>query len=150
LVYDQQIAISAGGQAIILQDPGVFFFFAILQAGQTPEAGEKSLAEEVERLKSQPVSAEELVKAKNQLIAGLVFGRETAHDKAEAAGYAKVILGDVGLVNSQLALYQKVTAADVQRVAQKYFTLQNRTVVSMLPEAMRAKALTPQGEEAGQ
>ncbi|HSF40202.1 MAG TPA: pitrilysin family protein, partial [Thermoanaerobaculia bacterium] len=66
LVYDQQVAISAGGQAIILQDPGVFFFFAILQAGQTPEAGEKSLAEEVERLKSQPVSAEELVKAKNQ------------------------------------------------------------------------------------
>ena len=144
LVYDQQIAISAGGQAITLQDPGVFFFFAILQAGQAPEAGEKSLAEEVERLKSQPVSAEELVKAKNQLIAGLVFGRETAHDKAEAAGYAKVILGDLDLVNSQLALYQKVTAADVQRVAQKYFTSQNRTVVSMLPEAMRPQALTPQ------
>jgi zinc protease len=144
LVYDQQIAISAGGQAIILQDPGVFFFFTILQAGQPPEAGEKSLAEEVERLKSQPVSAEELVKAKNQLIAGLVFGRETAQDKAEAVGYAKVILGDASLVNSQLALYQKVTAADVQRVAQKYFTSQNRTVVTMLPEAMRAKALTPQ------
>jgi zinc protease len=143
LVYDQQIAISAGGQAIVLEDPGVFFFFAILQAGQSPEAGEKSLAEEVERLKTQPVSEEELVKAKNQLIADLVFGREAASQKGEAAGYAKVILGDASLVNSQLALYQKVTAADVQRVAQKYFAPQNRTVVTMLPEAMRPKA---QGE----
>lgn len=149
LVYDQQIAVAASGQTIVLEDPGVFFFYAILQAGQNPEAGEKSLAEEVERLKAQPVSAEELVKAKNQLIAGLVFGRETAHDKAEAVGYAKVILGDVDLANSQLALYQKVTAADVQRVAQKYFTPQNRTVVTMLPEAMRPKASQP-GQEAGQ
>lgn len=137
LVYDQQIAISAGGQAIVLQDPGVFFFFSILQAGQNAEAGEKSLAEEVERLKTQPVSEEELVKAKNQLIAGLVFGREAVAQRGEAAGYAKVILGDVSLVNSQLALYQKVTAADVQRVAQKYFAPQNRTVVTMLPESMR-------------
>lgn len=137
LVYEQQIAIGAGGQAIVLEDPGVFFFYAIAQAGQSHEAGEKSLTEEIERLKSEPVSAEELVKAKNQLIAGLVFGRETTNDKADAAGYAKVILGDVNLVNSQLALYQKVTAADVQRVAQKYFTPQNRTVVTMLPEAMR-------------
>lgn len=144
LVYDQQIAIGAGGQAIVLEDPGVFFFYAFMQAGQSHEAGEKSLNEEIERLKSQPVSAEELVKAKNQLIAGLVFGRETTNDKADAAGYAKVILGDVDLVNSQLALYQKVTAADVQRVAQKYFTPQNRTVVTMLPEALRPKALTPQ------
>lgn len=144
LVYEQQIAIGAGGQAIVLEDPGVFFFYAIAQAGQSHEASEKSLTEEIERLKSEPVSAEELVKAKNQLIAGLVFGRETTNDKADAAGYAKVILGDVNLVNSQLALYQKVTAADVQRVAQKYFTPQNRTVVTMLPEAMRPKA------EAGQ
>lgn len=145
LVYDQQIAISAGGQAIVLEDPGVFFFFAILQAGQSPQAGETSLAEEVERLKTQPVSGEELVKAKNQLIADLVFGRGTAAAKGEAAAYAKVILGDVSLVNSQLALYQKVTAADVQRVAQKYFAPQNRTVVTMLPEAMRPAQQQQQG-----
>jgi zinc protease len=41
LVYDKQIALQAGGQTIVLEDPGVFFFFAILQGGQKPEDGEK-------------------------------------------------------------------------------------------------------------
>ncbi|MFL6194224.1 MAG: M16 family metallopeptidase [Thermoanaerobaculia bacterium] len=137
LVYDKQIALQAGGQALVLEDPGVFFFFAILQGGQKPDDGEKELLAEIDRIKAEPVSDVELVKSKNQLISGLVFGRQTVADKADAIGYAKVILGDSSLVNRALAEYQKVTAADVQRVAQKYFKPENRTVVTMLPEAMR-------------
>ncbi|HYH45347.1 MAG TPA: pitrilysin family protein, partial [Thermoanaerobaculia bacterium] len=40
LVYDTQMALGAGGQAIVLQDPGVFFFYSILQGGRTPEEAE--------------------------------------------------------------------------------------------------------------
>jgi zinc protease len=83
------------------------------------------------------VSEEELAKAKNQLISGLVFGRQTDQDKADAIGHSKVILGDTTYVNRQLAEFQKVTAADVQRVARTYFSPENRTVVYMLPEALR-------------
>lgn len=137
MVYEQQIALQASGQTITLEDPGVFFFFAILQQGHTVEEGEKALIEEMERLQNEPVSAEELDKAKNQLIAGLVFGRQTANDKASALGHASVLLGDWRLVNQELARYQKVTAADVQAVARKYFRPENRTVVHMLPEGMR-------------
>jgi len=137
MVYEQQIALQAGGQALTLENPGVFYFFAIVQQGHTVEEGEKSLAEEVEKLQSQPVSAEELDKAKNQLIAAHVFGRQTVNDKAGAIGNAAVLLGDWHLVNQQLAKYQKVSAADVQAVARKYFRPENRTVVHMLPESMR-------------
>jgi zinc protease len=137
MVYEQETALQAGGQAIVLEDPGVFFFYAILQGGKAAEEGEKGLVAEIERLKSQPVSEEELAKAKNQLISGLVFGRQTVAAKGEAVGHASVILEDLSLVNRQLSLYQKVTAADVQRVAQTYFKPENRTVVHMLPEAMR-------------
>jgi zinc protease len=140
LVYDKQIAVAAGGQTVTLEDPGVFFFFAILQGGQKPEDGEKELAAEVDRMKNEPVSADELAKAKNQLISGLIFGRQTVQEKADAIGYAAVILGDLSLVNRQLAQYQKVTAEDVQRVARAYFSPENRTVVYMLPEAMRQGA----------
>ncbi|MBW8874794.1 MAG: insulinase family protein [Acidobacteria bacterium] len=140
LVYDKQIAVAAGGQTVLLEDPGVFFFFSILQAGQKPDDAEKELQAEVDRLKNQPVTAEELAKAKNQLISGLIFGRQTDQDKASAIGYAGVILGDVSLVNHQLALYQKVSADDVQRAAKAYFAPENRTVVYMLPEAMRQGA----------
>ncbi len=72
MVYDKQMALQAGGQTVLLEDPGVFFFFSILQAGQKPEAAEKELQAEVDRLKSEPVSEDELAKAKNQLIAGLI------------------------------------------------------------------------------
>ena len=140
MVYEKQMAVQAGGQTVLLQDPGVFFFFAILQEGQKPEDGEKELLAEVDRLQNEPVSADELAKSKNQLIAGLVFGRQTVQDKADAIGEAAVIMGDVSLVNRQLAEYQKVTAADVQRVARTYFKPENRTVVYMLPEAMRSAA----------
>jgi len=139
MVYEKQMAVAAGGDAILLEDPGVFFFYAILQGGQKPEDGEKELLAETDRLRNEPVAEEELVKAKNQIISGLVFGRQTAQDKADALGYAKVILNDLPYVNRQLAEFQKVTAADVQRVARTYFTPENRTVVYMLPEAMRPK-----------
>jgi zinc protease len=146
MVYETQTALAASGQAIVLQDPGVFFFFAILQGGHTPEEGEKGLNDEIERLKAEPVSADELAKAKNQIISGLVFGRQTVSDKGSALGYAGVILGDAELANRQLERYQKVTAADVQRVARTYFRPENRTVVIMLPEAPDAGTTpAPQG-----
>ena len=145
LVYEKQIAVAAGGDAIVLEDPGVFFFYAILQGGQKPDDGEKELIAEADRLRDQPVSETELVKAKNQLISGLVFGRQTDQDKADAIGYSKVILGDTTYVNRQLAEFQKVTAADVQRVAKTYFTPENRTVVYMLPEALRTGNKTDKG-----
>jgi zinc protease len=139
MVYEQQIALQAGGQAITLEDPGVFFFYAIMQQGHAVDEGEKSLEEEIERLKKEPVKQEELEKSKNQLIAELVFGRQTDEDKAEAIGHAAVILGDWRMVNRELPELQKVTAADVQAVANKYFRPENRTVVAMLPEAAKAK-----------
>jgi len=139
MVYDQQISLQAGGQALILEDPGVFYFFSIMQQGHTVEEGEKSLEEEIDRLKTQPVSTAELEKSKNQLIAGLVFQRETVVDKADALGHAAVLLGDWRLANRQLAEYQKVTAADVQAAANKYFKAENRTVVNMLPAMKEVK-----------
>jgi zinc protease len=139
MVYEKQMAVAAGGDAILLEDPGVFFFYSILQGG-TPEDGEKELIAGAEQLRATPVSEADLTKAKNQLISALVFGRQTGADKADAIGYAHVILDDVTYVNRQLAEFQKVTAADVQRVARTYFSPENRTVVYMLPEAMRPGA----------
>jgi zinc protease len=140
LVYDQQIALQAGGETIVLEDPGVFFFFAILQAGKTVEEAEKSLAEEAQRLIAEAVPQEELEKAKNQLVAGEVFERQTVQEKGTAIGYASVILKDVSRVDKDLAELQKVTAADVQRVAKTYFRPENRTVVHMLPATMKPGA----------
>ncbi len=139
MVYEQQMAVAAAGQTLSLEDPGVFAFFAIMNQGKSAEEGEKSLLEEIRRLKEEPVTDTELLKAKNQFVSELVFGRESVQEKADAVGRAAVLLGDVGLVNKELERFQKVTAADIQRVAAKYFGDNNRTVVFLLPEAMRPK-----------
>jgi zinc protease len=147
LVYERQIAVETSGESFELEDPGVFFFSAFLQEGQKPETGEAALQEEIDRLRDEAVPAGELEKAKNQIVAEMVFERETAQSKASAIGNAAVIMGDVSLVNHELDFYQKVTAADIQRVARLYFTPQNRTTVYMLPSAMRPGGETPEEPE---
>jgi zinc protease len=66
--------------------------------------------------------------------------RETNLGKAQALGGAAVLLGDPNRVNTDLEKLQAVTPADIQRVAQKYFTDQNRYVLYYLPESQRPKA----------
>ncbi len=149
LVYERQIAVDAAGQPVTLEDPGLFFFYAILQQNQKPEAGVGALQEEIDRLVAQPVSAAELETARNQVVAGRVFGRERSQDKADAIGYASVILGDLSRVNHDLQRYEQVTAADVQRVARTYFMPQNCTTVLMLPEAMRPPGAAGDAKDGG-
>ena len=55
---------------------------------------------------------------------------------------AELLFKNAKLVNEELARYEVVTIADVQRVAKKYFTKENRSVIYMLPESMRPKAAT--------
>jgi zinc protease len=140
LVYDKQVALQAAGQSFQLESYGLFFFIAIMNAGTDAKEGEAELAAEIERLKTEPVSAAELEKARTQLVAGVAVGRQTDQAKADAIGAAATLRGNPNLVNEELANYQKVTAADVQRVAQKYLTAENRSVIYMLPEAMRPAA----------
>jgi zinc protease len=142
LVYDKQMAVFAGGQLVPLEDPGLFNFSATLQAGQKPEDGEKALLAEVARLQQEPISAEELDKAKNQTIVGLLNSRQTVAFKGVTVGTANLIFGDPQKVNGQVDAFQKVTAADVERVARRYFTPENRTVIYMLPESQRPAAAT--------
>ena len=60
------------------------------------------------------------MKAKNQLITGRLRQRETNDGKAYAIGYTATVLHDAAEVNSGLSKLQAVTAAEVQRVVNKY------------------------------
>jgi zinc protease len=137
LVRDKQLAAQASGGRLPLQLGGVFFFFAIANAGKDPATLEKAIQEEVEKLRTAPVSAEELAKARNQVLTTQVFGLLSAEEKGVALGDADMLYGKPDMVNKEIELIQKVTAADVQRVAQKYFAPQKRNVFTFLPAAMQ-------------
>jgi zinc protease len=147
LVYQQQVAQSANANADLREDAGLFELTAIVAAGKKPEDAEAALRAEVKKLQDAPVTAAELEKAKNQLIAGQLRQRETANGKANALGTAAVLLGDPNRVNTSLDRLQAVTAADIQRVAKKYLTDENRFVFYYLPESMRPAAGTSQSPQ---
>ena len=137
LVYEQQLAAEAGANAELREDASLFVLTAVLSEGKKPEDVERSLLAEVKKMQDAPVSAAELEKAKNQIITDQLRQRETSNGKALALGEAAVLLGDPARVNTDLERMQRVTAADVQRVAKKYLTDANRLVLYYLPEAAK-------------
>src|SRR3954468_2367217 len=134
LVYEKGIALAAFGGGNIIEDPNLFFAVAIVQPGHTTDEAEKALIAELDRLRTDPVSAAELQQAKNQFARDYILGRETDQNKAEVLGHAVVIHNDIKTADAEFDIFQSLTAADVQRVAKTYFAPENRLVLTILPK----------------
>ncbi len=133
LVYEQEIALSAGGDySYFSADPNLFWFFATGQRGQTPEALERALMGEVERLKIEPVSEAELERAKNQVEASFVFHQDSVYSRASLLARFELI-GGWRLEKAFVPAIRAVTVQDLQRVARAYFPDERRNVGVLLP-----------------
>ncbi len=140
LVYDTGIALAAFGGGNILEHPNLFFAVAIVQPGHTPEEAEQALAGELDRLRTEPISDRELQQAKNQFARDYIVGRETDVQKASSLAHAIVIHNDVTTADGEFDIFMNVSAADIQRVARKYFTPESRLVLTILPKAITREA----------
>ena len=129
LVYRQQVAASASANADLRDDAGLFGLTIITAGGKSADDAEKAALAELDKLQKETVTDAELDKARNLLLSDVLTARETASGQAFALGEAAVSFGDPERVNTDIARLQSVTAADVQRVALKYFTPENRVVI---------------------
>jgi zinc protease len=134
LIYNKRLALTAFGSGNITADPNLFYAVAIVQPGQSPEAAEQALIAEFEKLKSEPVTAHELQRAKNQFARDYIVGRESIQDKALHLAHAAVIHNDITTADGEFEIFTNVSTADVQRVARTYFTENNRMVLHVLPK----------------
>jgi zinc protease len=137
LVYEKGIALAAFGGGNIIEDPNLFFAVAIVQPGKTTEEATAALIAELDKLRNEPVSAAELQQAKNQFARDYILQRESNQSKAEQLGHAVVIHNDIKTADDEFEIFQKLTTADIQRVAKTYFTPENRTVITILPKGTR-------------
>jgi zinc protease len=138
LVDRDQLAISVGGGTDFSLDPGQMAFSMQPRSGVDPAKSEQVFLEEIERVRSAGISADELQKAKNQLLADFYRELKRISGKANLLGEYEVFLGDYRKLLTADKELEKVTAEDVQNVAKRYLGPKNKTVATLIPEKPEA------------
>jgi len=130
LVKEKRISVAASGFQGLPGNkyPGLFLFYAMPAKGHTNQECEQAIYEEIEKLRAELVTPEELEKAKTRARAGLIRQLDSNSGLAEQITFYEVVTGDWRNLFTQLDQIEKVTAEDIRRVAKEYFTKKNRTV----------------------
>lgn len=128
LVDKKQLASEASSSYGNSFDPTLFNFYLVAADNVNEADLEKATYEEIEKIKTTGITEIELQKIKNQKLIEFYGQVETINGKSNNIGTYEVFFGDYKKMFDAPAAYNKVTAADVQRVAKKYFTKSGRTV----------------------
>jgi len=120
-------------------DPGVLAVSATFEPDKYPRVREAVL-EELYRLKTEAVSAAELEKVKQQIISEYYFSLDTVAGQASDIGYCEVATGNCNYFKEYVERVKQVSAEDVRRVAQKYFTGENLTEAGLFPRGKQPAA----------
>lgn len=132
-VYEARSAQSALSYAFDLEQPGLFLFRIIAQQGKTPEMLETMLWQELDDIRRNGVMERELLKAKHRIETMYVRSIASLQSRADILNSFRVFSGKTDTVNQHLEKVQSVTLEDVQRVAAKYLTEHNTTMLYYLP-----------------
>ncbi|WP_322978870.1 pitrilysin family protein [Pseudomonas sp. C11] len=108
-----------------------------VQKGKTLEQAEAGLWRELEDLKKTPPSTAELARVRAQVIAGLVFERDSITSQATSIGQLETVGLSWKLIDQELTELQAVTPADIQQAARTFFVRDRLSVAHVLPEASR-------------
>lgn len=133
LVYEKRIALSAfADYSGIHRDPFLFILGGTSAPGKDAAAVEQAIYDEVAGIIAEAPAEQEVEKAKNQTEASFVFAQDSNYAQALYTGMFEM-MGDWRLKEGYLRGIRAVSAGDLQRVAKKYFTPENRTVAVLIP-----------------
>ncbi|MEO7297453.1 MAG: pitrilysin family protein [Verrucomicrobiota bacterium] len=119
-------------------ETGLFGMSAMVNADKfTPATA--AMLEEIERLKTELVSTEELSKVTKQFVAGHLASRKTMQGQAQDLGGNWMAANDLSFSERYLAAVKKVTRADLQRIAREYLSEENRNLYALLPSGTAPK-----------
>ena len=109
-------------------DPGLFIFLATCNPGVKAEDVEEELIKQIELIKSEPVTQEELQKVKINTKSDFIYSLESSTSVANLYG-SYLIRGDIKPLQKYEERVNKITAKKVQKVAKKYFDFNASTTV---------------------
>ena len=105
-------------------DESLFYFAGKLAPNITMQEAEKGIDAEIEKLKANLVSDNELRKVKNKVISAHMFSELNVLNKAMNLATSELI-GDANLVNKQIDLYEAVTSDKIMTIARGIFRKEN-------------------------
>jgi zinc protease len=117
LVTDQALCLSVQGDMSTRKDGSLFFLAAEVSPRADSAEVEARLFDEVSRVASGPVSAEELERARRQVETSVWFGLPTTRARAQALGNSQILTGDALDLDRQLGRIRTCTAEDLRRAA---------------------------------
>lgn len=126
--------------------PNLFVFYAIPSPGHTPEEIRDAIHAEIDRIKGQDITDEELQMIKTRAKADLVRQLGDNEGLAMQLGTYESLFGDWRELFHHVDDIGKVTKADIRRVAQTIFIPSNRTV-GMIESSQLAQAGDSEGKE---
>lgn len=132
VVEEKQLALFCGAFSFGLEDPGLTMAFALANMGVEPEKLEAAMDGEIERMKTELITEEELQKLRNQIENAFVSSNSSVAGIAESLANYRMYFGDTNLINTEVERYMKVTREDIREAAKKYYTPENRVVLYFL------------------
>lgn len=127
-LVESGLASSMGAYASELIDPGWYDITVTASPQQSLAQVDQALLQSLEQLRQQPVSPDELARAKTQLKSYIVLSNQDVTNQASQLAYNQVVSGDYRYSDRYLAAIEQVTVDDIQRVAQTYLDPALRTV----------------------
>ena len=143
-LVEAKLASNVTGYTYDLREPGMLLASAVLRAEQNVDTARAVLLRTIDGAVTVTPTAEEVGRAKNELVKGV----EQLLDNSEQVGYALTeaqASGDWRLLHISRDRLKAVTPADVQRVAAAYLKADNRTVGVFIPTLKPERAEIPEG-----
>ena len=127
------LGLDAAVPFLVREDPGLLLTIGVFREADAAAGVEAALFDELARLGKKAPGVDEVKRAKAQILAAFVFGMDSPAGLAEQIGQAWILTGDPGSLAGELAAIDKVTPADVARVARTYLVPARATVVVVPP-----------------
>lgn len=134
LVRESRVAVSAGaGYDSTSRGPGMFFVQGSPSEGRTPAELEAAFRAEIGRIQNDGVTAEELARARAQLVAAEIYKLDSMFAQAMEIGQLEAVGIPYQANERMIAKLQAVSADEVQAVARKYLQDDSLTVAQLDP-----------------
>jgi predicted Zn-dependent peptidase len=149
LVRDERIAQDVALVALgFIGGASICVGWATLRPGIPVERVEAALHEELDRLAREPISDDELARARALIETEELGGLSRVEERADRLSMYATLFDDPDLINRMLPRYLSITADQIQEVAAATFRADNRVVLTYLPELPPAETASNTEEEA--